>query len=450
MDRQRWRIRTEVLTEIELGFEEGPLDRDMRIVHVVDTMEIGGAEVVTATLCRLQRNHGHDPSVVCLFRKGKLAEQLSSERFTVDCMGSTSTPVLTWRLLRYFRRVRPDVVHCHNAMATITAAYPARVAGARVLSTRHGLVAPPHRLRREIKFSLAALACDSLIGVCDATADNLRRLPLAKHLQIERVYNGVCSEQQEIARQVRDDVTVVSVGRLIPLKDFETLLRAFAAAYRRVRSLRLVIIGEGPQAPALKALSAELKIDHRVQFVGETTNVRPYLETARMFAMSSQSEGLPMSLLEAMDAGLPAIVSDVGGMAEAVKLADAGLIVPVSDFASFADAIIRVAEHDSLWRTLHRAALVGYRTHFTAERMAAQYLSIYRCRMRKMDSPNFDSSPGVTPTTTQVTDSVAASKSVEEPAKDPLRSAPVAEANSADTADGGKNLWPPNIAEKAR
>jgi glycosyltransferase involved in cell wall biosynthesis len=350
----------------------------MRIVHVVDTMDIGGAEVIVATLCRLHRQQGHDASVVCLFRIGVLGEQLRAEGFVVECVGPASTPKLTWRLTRRFRDIKPHVIHCHNAMATIAAAHAGKAMHAKVVSTRHGLVAPPHNLRCEIKFCVAGMVCNWVVGVCDATTSNLHRLPLARHSHIRRVYNGARSGPACAEQQPNIEFTLVSVGRLVQLKDFETLLKAFAVARTVLNGLELIIVGDGPLASALKQLSNDLGIASQVRFVGEASNVWPHLQRASLFVMSSRNEGLPMSLLEAMSVGLPSVVTDVGGMAEAVKLTRAGLIVPVANEHAFAEAIIQLAKTPHVLYTMGKAASSGYREHFTSERMAAEYLTLYR------------------------------------------------------------------------
>ena len=118
----------------------------MRIAHVIDSLEVGGAEAVVAALCRLQRSAGHQVSVHCLFKGGVLAEALAKEEFPVSVHGPASAKRVVWRLYREFQRSRPNVVHCHNKAATVRAAAVARLAGAgAVFSTRHGMAAPPYR-----------------------------------------------------------------------------------------------------------------------------------------------------------------------------------------------------------------------------------------------------------------------------------------------------------------
>ncbi len=117
------------------------------------------------------------------------------------------------------------------------------------------------------------------------------------------------------------------VGRLAAVKNHPLLLRAFSAAIEKRPDLRLWMVGDGPERGALEALTAELGVAGQVKFWGQQLDVAPFFSAADAFIMSSRSEGLPMSLLQAFSLGVPAIVTDVGGMAEVVRLAQAGMTV---------------------------------------------------------------------------------------------------------------------------
>jgi glycosyltransferase involved in cell wall biosynthesis len=349
----------------------------MKIVHITDSMQIGGAEKLIALLCRFQREQGYDPSVHCLYSVGALGEQLRSEGFTVT--RSAPTTGLMRSLYHEFRQHRPDVVHCHNLTATVVAAMSARLAGARsVVSTRHGLVAPPYSLRRELKFAVASRFCDWIVAVCDAARHNLRSAPFAARDKIVRVYNGVPAlGQNGSPPAVKSGFTLLHVARLSAAKDQATLLRAVVLADSQVPDLKLWIVGDGPLRPELQSLADRLGLRERVTFFGEQIDVAPFFSSADVFVMSSITEGLPVSLLEAMSAGLPAVVTDVGGMGEVVRRSGAGSVVPALDERALAEAIRRIAsDHGELSR-LRTAAQHCYEREFTLKRMAAEYVKLY-------------------------------------------------------------------------
>src|SRR6185312_13817357 len=105
--------------------------REMVIAHVIDSLEVGGAEAVVVALCRQQKAAGHQVEVHCVTTGGTLASELREAGVRVFVHGSATTAASSWRLLLAFRRSHPDVVHCHNKFSTIRAAFVARLAGAR-------------------------------------------------------------------------------------------------------------------------------------------------------------------------------------------------------------------------------------------------------------------------------------------------------------------------------
>lgn len=351
----------------------------MKIVHVTDSMQLGGAEKLIALLCRFQREQGHDPSVYCLYSIGVLGEELRSEGFRVT-LGCSSPAGLARSLCQVFRHDRPDVVHCHNLTATVVAAMPARLARARsVVSTRHGLVAPPYALRRELKFAVASRFCDWIVAVCEAARHNLRSAPFAAREKIIRIYNGVPALRLNgSGRPAKSGFTLLHVARLSAAKDQATLLRALGLATSYVPDLQLWIVGDGPLRSQLQSLADQLGVAQNVRFFGEQLEVAPFFAAADLFVLSSITEGLPVSLLEAMSAGLPAVVTDVGDMGEVVRRSGAGSVVPVSEERALADAIRQIANHRGELSRLGTAAQHYYERHFTLERMADEYVNLYR------------------------------------------------------------------------
>lgn len=350
----------------------------MLIAHVIDSLEMGGAEAVVAALSRLQMHAGHAVEVHCLMTGGALASSLESEGIRIVIHGVGTGSGLAWQLYRAFRRSRPAVVHCHNKTATVHAAAAARLAGARVVSTRHGMAAPPYRLRRELKFWVsAAIFCDRVVAVCDAARRNMVAGAGRVARNVVTIRNGAypCAPAQ--ARIFKRGFTLVTVGRLVPAKNYGTLLQAVAIARRRVPDLALWIVGDGDDGSALKQFAADLDLGAVVRFVGARDDVGHWLQAADVFVLSSISEGLPISVLEAMAAGLPSIVTDVGGMPEVLELSGAGTAVPARDAAKMAAAIVDLAERRDELEELGRRAARCYQRYFTPERMASEYFALY-------------------------------------------------------------------------
>ena len=351
----------------------------MKIVHVVYSLEMGGAEVLVAQLCRIQRANGHNVSICAYSMLGAVGEGLKAEGFDIYVPGEAHPAKTMLRYFRLFRRMKPDVVHCHNVAPTIQAALSARLAGVRCVgSTRHSLVAPPYDRTEEIKYSVMATFCHWVAGICEITCNNLRGAPLAHKHKIVRVYNGAAGvERVGAGRLDTQGFKLLFVGRLAAIKDLKTLIRAVSLAAQRVPDMSLWIVGDGPVRADLESLSNELGMQHRVRFWGQQMDTARFFSAADCFAMSSVSEGLPMSLLQAMSIGLPAVVTDVGGMAEVVQLAGCGLTPPVGNSSAMADALVQLASDGAMRARFATKAISAYEDQFTLERMESAYMALY-------------------------------------------------------------------------
>jgi glycosyltransferase involved in cell wall biosynthesis len=359
--------------------EQAERNSSLSIAHVGDSMEMGGAEKLTATLCRLQRDRGHTASVHCLYSLGVLGEELQAEGFEVVLHQASSFFHLACSLYKSFRRSRPDVVHCHNATAAIMAALPARLAGVKtVIVTRHGLVKPPYQIRRELKFALASRWCDWIVAVCEGTRTNLLAAPFAARDRIIHIYNGACPADVRAVPRPKRGFTLLYVGRLVPLKDHATLLRAVALTRSHYPDVQLWIVGDGPLELSLRKLTCELGLNNSVTFFGEQTDVSPFMLAADLFVSSSVTEGLPVSLLEAMSVGLPAVVTDVGGMGEIARLSGAVTLVPSSDPQAMAAALSDSMARRQELPKMGQLASYCYERYFRPERMLDDYMSLYK------------------------------------------------------------------------
>lgn len=354
----------------------------MKIAHVVDSMEVGGAETLVAQMCRLQREQGHDPSVYAIAKLGALGEQMRLEGFLVQANVGRHFFDSAVGFYRIFKNLHPDVVHLHNPTPTIYASAAAKLAGAgKIISTRHSLVAPPHNQVMELKYAWAASFCDWVVGICDATTNNLKELRKTAERKIIRIYNGALAIQRiadQRGRLQETDFTLLYVGRLEPVKNHDLLLTAFRAALVSEPRLRLWIVGDGTQRSRLEQIATSFNITDRVTFWGQQLDVARFFSAANVFVMSSSSEGLPMSLLQAFSAGLPAIVTDVGGMAEVVRIADGGIVVPLGNAQGMTAAILQLVQDPAQRQRYAGNAQEAFTTNFSLERMADAYMRLYR------------------------------------------------------------------------
>jgi glycosyltransferase involved in cell wall biosynthesis len=347
-----------------------------QVDHVLDSLEIGGAERLVVLLAQHQRRQGLRVRVHALYGLGPLAEPLRAHGVElVDHRARPQRLSGIGSLTTALRRDRPDAVHCHNIAATLVGAPAAALARVPVcIATRHGWARRAGAWRAELKFSLAARACARVVAVCEAARQELAAAPLARSARIVTIVNGAQAPTTTRGpRAPADRCIVVSVARLNWAKDHATLLRAVAAARTRRPEIELHLVGDGPERSRLAALAEALGIAGAVRFLGERDDIGDCLSDAHVFVLSSVTEGLPVALLEALAMGLTPIVSDVGGMPEVVRQAGVGTVFPPADVAGLAAALVDHAAARERWPAWADAARSAFERHYTISRMCTDY-----------------------------------------------------------------------------
>lgn len=365
----------------------------MHVVHIVETLDLGGMERAIATLCRAQMAHGVRTSVVALKGLGVVADDLVAAGVPVHLAGVPVAPpdYLAWRrVVPVLRRLRPTVVHTHNSAALIYGAPSARWCGVRtIVHTDHGRVLPDRRhimlAERLVSSTVCAMVAVSA-PLAAALATHLR-VPADRLRVIANGVEPIAPIVPEIRRAQRvawfgtpDGPIVGLAARLVWEKGLGVLLDAWPRVLAAYPRARLVIGGEGPERAALSAQIDRLAIGQSVRLPGVVRDMPALYGALDVFVLPSVSEGLPLALLEAMSAGLPIVASAVGGMPAVLAPAQAGRLVPPNDAMALATALTEtIADLEG-----QRAADLGQRardafTHgYTADAMASAYLALYR------------------------------------------------------------------------
>jgi glycosyltransferase involved in cell wall biosynthesis len=201
--------------------------------------------------------------------------------------------------------------------------------------------------------------------------------PFAARDRIIHIYNGAEPADLRAVPRPKSGFTLLSVGRLAPPKDHATLFRAVALTRKHHPDVQLWMVGDGPLESSLRRLRDELGLNECVTFFGEQTDVSPFLLAADLFVMSSVTEGLPVSLLEAMSVGLPAVVTDVGGMGEIARLSGAATLVPSSNPGRMARALCDAVSRRQEFHEMGKLASYCYEQYFRPERMLDEYINLY-------------------------------------------------------------------------
>ncbi len=180
---------------------------------------------------------------------------------------------------------------------------------------------------------------------------------------------------------------IVQVARLDYLKDHATAIRTLARVAARTGRARLVLVGEGPEGPSVRALVGQLGLEDNVRFLGLRQDVARLLPAADLFLLTSVSEGIPLTLIEAMCAGLPVVCTRVGGTGEVVLDGQTGFLAPARDDAALAEAVLRLGSDADLRRRLGEEGRQRARALFSEAHMAERYLGLYDEMLRGRTLP---------------------------------------------------------------
>jgi glycosyltransferase involved in cell wall biosynthesis len=217
----------------------------------------------------------------------------------------------------------------------------------------------------------------------------MRNEGIAPH-RIEVIYNGIplehfqnpltASEQAAIRAEcgfALADVLVLQVARLDYLKDHATAIRTIERVVKRHSRVRLLLVGDGPERAPIERLARERALDGHVRFLGERADVPRLLAAADIVLLSSISEGIPLTLIEAMAARRPVVSTSVGGVPEIVIDGQTGLLAPVGDADALAEQILRLANDPARREQMGRKGKERALDWFSERRMHDRYRRLY-------------------------------------------------------------------------
>jgi glycosyltransferase involved in cell wall biosynthesis len=370
----------------------------VKVLHVLTTLDVGGAEMHVLAQARGQVRRGHEVRIAWLKGQGTLAPDFTAAG--AKCVGRLGTgPRLATALWPHMRWA--DIVHTHLLKADMTTAIVATLAG-----RRRALVASKHNdeqvLRRpavSLVHGLLGALPQRTIVLSDHVGTFIERHGRVPRSKQTRIYYGLDPGPFEAAgampRERREalrrelgvgggDVMFLCVARFAPQKAHGVLLRAFARA-RELRTasdpgLSLVLVGDDPFGPGrvrAQALARELQLGGSVVFTGIRRDVPELLGTSDVFVMSSLWEGLGLVFLEAMAARRPVLATRVSAVPEVVVDGQTGLLVPPAEPEPLARAMLELARDGALRQRLGEAGHARVVDRFGLERMVEETLEVY-------------------------------------------------------------------------
>jgi L-malate glycosyltransferase len=370
--------------------------RRLRVCHFMSADLWAGAEVQLRTVAAYLAGRPEVHLTAVLLNHGRLADELRAmgvEVAVVDERRHSSSDIVAF-LVRFLRAHDIDILHTHRYKDTVLGTVAAKLAGIRtIVRTVHGRTEPLSGWER-IRFgayraaeTIALRSCaDRIIAVSN---DLARTLEADGHRRsrVVPIHNGidlatVCPRRD--AREVRrelgipDGATVFgTVGRLSPVKDHRTLLRAAQRVTRHDRDATFLFVGDGPLFDELVLAASQLGLGRACIFAGARDDVYDVLAAIDVFVLSSLHEGIPMALLEAMALGKPVVATAVGGVPEIVTHGQNGLLVAPRDDHALAEACLELTRRPGVTATLGAAARQTIAEHFSHETGGKALLSIY-------------------------------------------------------------------------
>ena len=360
----------------------------MRVALFVSSLKGGGAERAMLEIARGLSCRGMAVDLVLVKATGPYLELLPTEVRVIDLDSSKAISCFV-RFVRYLRRERPDVLissmDTQNIVAIVArmfgvwdTAIVARRESTFTMQLRYGGFKSRAKLRLE-RFLLRF--ADAIVTVSRAASDDLAQSAPCIAPQIRVIHNPIVrydltAKASETADHpwLQDSSTpvVLAVGQLHPVKDYPTLLNAFARVVLKSLPAKLVILGEGPEEVALRRLAEELGASEAIEFPGFVMNPLAYMSRARLFVLSSLYEGLPTVLVEALACGTPVVSTDCpSGPREILQNGALGPLVPVGDWRALGQAML-----ETLVNPLESARLTEGTKQYSAERSIRKHLDL--------------------------------------------------------------------------
>ncbi|MHB1537463.1 MAG: glycosyltransferase family 4 protein [Acidimicrobiales bacterium] len=341
---------------------------------VIDALGSRGVDVVFATLRQQEHVHAR-------------AGDVGIPAYALGAKSARAYPVAAARLLGILRAHRVDVLHvCEAIPAAVAGLIPRSPSGSRRIFDWGGSALGDGVER--LLFRFAERRADLLLACSEATAAVARSDGRARAHRIRVAYRGVREPHDVPPAELRrlrgelgipGEAAVISVlAHLRPEKAIDMLIAALPQVERSLkRPVSLIVAGDGPEAPRLRAMAANLATQ-QIIFAGEVRDISPWLRIADVVALPSLREGFPKSAVEAVACRRPVVATSVGGVPELIEHNETGILAPPSNVAALARALSEILAAPEKAARMADAAYRVYRQRFTTEAMVDRWLGVYR------------------------------------------------------------------------
>jgi glycosyltransferase involved in cell wall biosynthesis len=356
----------------------------LKILYIITRAEAGGAQVHVLELLKAVR-HLADVALAT-GEEGFLTDRAREIGIPVYLIDDLAVPICwrkdakaVWQIKRLLIQLRPDLVHLHSSKAGILGRLAARITGVPSVFTAHGWAfTDGASLTRKLvgvpSEWLSSRFGNRIITVSRNDFEMAQKFRIGDAERMTAIHNGMPDGNCRAKPGISCVPKLIMVARFGQQKDQSLLLNALAGVEE---DCRLQLVGDGPLLDAAMRLSRALGMDKRVEFLGLRGDGEKLLSEAQVFVLASNYEGFPISIVEAMRAGLPVVASDVGGVRESVQDGHNGFLIPRGDMRMLRDKLQVLISDSNLREMMGAASRRRYEAEFTAERMVAKTLDEY-------------------------------------------------------------------------
>ena len=370
----------------------------MRIVQLINRRHRRGAEVFATLLSDALAGRGHDVEILGLYAPppDELVPQIA--RFTD--LGTASrlklNPALLWRVARHLQAARPDLVQANGSDTLKYATLAKRIGGGdwpivyrNISVASQWLRWPGHRLWGRFLSS----GLDYVVSVAEESREDFVAtygVPASNAATIRRGIDVTPFPRDEARAALAalgdvpaDAPLLVHIGSFTPEKNHAWMLEAFADVHRQRPDVHLFLFGDGALRSGVERQIKQASLGARVHVLGSRGDASRLVAGADLLLLPSLIEGIPGVVLEAAAQRVPAVATDVGGIAEAVESGERGVLVPLGDREAFVEAILRLLDDEGLRRRMGEAARAFVCEHYAIDKTAAAFERLYLDLLRE-------------------------------------------------------------------
>jgi len=362
----------------------------IRIIHLVTRLPVAGLEKVVASLDQGMHCRRYISSIWCLEEADVLGRELQAEGRNVKELGKRCGRdlALFFRLAVALRSEKIDILHCHDELAWFYGAFSGWLGGVgRIICTIHGHRG--YRSKRHLQEQkLLSRFTSAIVGVSDSVRQQVIEELRLRPEKVSVIHNGISLEpfRYSTTRRHRSRralgipesaILLGSVGRLDPVKNIEVIIEASARLQNLIPDLRVILVGEGPSQEQLARKVAMLGLKEKTIFLGLRNDISDLLAAVDIYICSSTTEGISLSVLEAMATERAVIATAVGGNLEVIQDRKTGILIKPGDPEVLAAAIIELSLDAGERSAIGQRARREVEANFSLQRMIKDYDKVY-------------------------------------------------------------------------